>query len=333
MLKESKSLASFVNVDESSTVEFAAIAGWDDSNFWVATEGGRVFRQRDGVWQSLGRPECAGNPTIRCLDRDTLIVAGKDFAPDHLSRIDSKGISDLGSLKFTNRSDHTEICPISDDLLYCFRSGWLNEIGTVRWSSGQRTEMPEKKYKEAFVHSLDNTPIKEHPVRSLYFTHTFQQGTAFALSRELQGVLQNRFKLVRFRDGIWYDVADLKHSEEFLPRSIFGAWITGKVEYPIVYLVGAEGWVQVQQIGASRVDQIVAAPQFPTSMELIAVWGVSPEKYWVMDSNGTVWERAGSESRVVVRGLKQNDVVFRAVWVSPTGSVFAITDKQLYRLN
>jgi hypothetical protein len=52
-----------------------------------------------------------------------------------------------------------------------------------------------------------------------------------------------------------------------------------------------------------------------------------------MDHNGTVWERAGGASRVVVRGLRGDDVTFRAAWVSPTGAVFAITDKHLYKLD
>ncbi len=144
--------------------------------------------------------------------------------------------------------------------------------------------------------------------------------------------MQNRYKLVRFRDGIWYDVADLKHTESQSERPIYCAWIGGSVEAPTVALAGPRGWVQVQRIGAGRHEQALAPPQFPTSLDSISVWGVSPEKYWVMDTSGTVWERAGSDSRVVVRGLKQDDVAFRGAWVSPTGTVFAITDDHLYRL-
>jgi len=35
----------------------------------------------------------------------------------------------------------------------------------------------------------------------------------------------------------------------------------------------------------------------------------------------------------VVRGLRREDVTFRDAWVAPTGAVFAVTDKHLYRLD
>jgi hypothetical protein len=53
-----------------------------------------------------------------------------------------------------------------------------------------------------------------------------------------------------------------------------------------------------------------------------------------MDNRGTVWERKGTEWRVVtIRGGEPDDASFIDAWVSPTGAVIAITEKQVYRLN
>ena len=104
-------------------------------------------------------------------------------------------------------------------------------------------------------------------------------------------------------------------------------------EAPHVVLVGKGGWVHVQPAGNNGAERTLATSAEPTPAHLIKVWGHSPEKFWVMDENGTVWEMNRTESRIVVRGLRREDVLFKDAWVSPTGTVFAITNKHLYRLD
>ena len=51
-----------------------------------------------------------------------------------------------------------------------------------------------------------------------------------------------------------------------------------------------------------------------------------------MDKNGTVWERSENQWRTVVRGMYREDIEFRDAWVSPDGTVIAITEDAVYRL-
>jgi hypothetical protein len=68
-------------------------------------------------------------------------------------------------------------------------------------------------------------------------------------------------------------------------------------------------------------------------MDLISIWGVDRDQFWVMDRSGTVWEWSSRNWREVVRGMYDSDVLFKSAWVSPTGEIFAISEKnKLYRL-
>jgi hypothetical protein len=62
------------------------------------------------------------------------------------------------------------------------------------------------------------------------------------------------------------------------------------------------------------------------------VWGNSPEKFWGMDTWGTVWERTGTEWRQVVAGINEQRFPFDAAWVSPTGRVVGINSMDVYYL-
>ena len=310
------------------------VAGWDDGNFWVATDAGRLVRHRDGVWQSAGKPPAAPEPTLRVLDRDTLFVAGEHPAaePNHLYRVDAGGVTDLGELGFSNTAAGTVICPVGPGLLYCFRAEFLNAIGVVRIADGVRTEMPANQYKESAVHTAENVPVPGHLVSRLVLTRHPRAGAAWAVSATAQGVpVERTLKLVRYRSGTWYAVADLP-KPTFDQPGFSDMWLTGAEDDPTVVLAAPGRGVHVFRVGRGGTDQPVAPSPAPTSGTPCRVWGVSADKYWVMDSNGTIWERAGGESRVVVRGLRQDDVEFVDAWVSPTGRVVAVTDKHVYRL-
>ena len=65
---------------------------------------------------------------------------------------------------------------------------------------------------------------------------------------------------------------------------------------------------------------------------MILVWGVNRDKFWVMDDNGTIWEWNASEWRQILNGMYRDDVEFVDAWVSPRGTVIAVTKSQIYRL-
>jgi hypothetical protein len=332
-LKETESLAEVASLGRTGTAEpLHRVIGWDDESFSVLLERGRVLQFRDGHWFSAGKPNHAREPSARLLDKDNLLVAGGCDSPRHLYQLTPKGIVDHGKLDFSNCSAGTEICPIAPDLFYCFSREMphLNGMGTLKIADGKRTEMPEHKYKEAWVHRDDNTPLREYPVRGIRHTRALAAGKAF-------GIACNGFdsesspKLVSFNNGIWYVVDDLQHKENLI---ITDAWVgvNGDTAKFVIY-VGSAGHVYSHTLNGPKVEQRVTPPQEASSLALIKVWGVSPEKFWVMDRSGTVWERQKNDWRVVVRGMYRDDVAFVDAWVSPGGTVIAITEKFVYRLD
>ena len=139
--------------------------------------------------------------------------------------------------------------------------------------------------------------------------------------------------IVRFEEGRWVTVEEVE--AEFYTwkyKGINAVWF-GRDDEVFVVIVGDAGRVVLHRIGGTSLEQTAPTPESTTSLELIAVWGVSSEHYWVMDSNGSVWERRANQWRLVVRGLYDDDVSFRAAWVAPGGSVFALTKDHLYRLD
>jgi hypothetical protein len=333
-LKEADSLSQIAGADDFKAIAGPyRVVGWDDDTFWVVMESGRVFRCRNGHWSSQGKPEHAREPVARLLDKDTLLIAGGYRNTRHLYQYTPDGLVDHGDLGFSNSGAGTEVCPIAPDLFYCFSREALNRIGTLKVAGGKRTEMPEWKYKEAFVHRDDNTPLKEYPVRGIRNTRTLTAGKAVGLA--YQGYrLVSTPKLVSFRNGIWYVVDDLPgHRQTDFRFTITDAWFGVKGDaLQFVITVGEEGYVYSHMLNGPGLEQPVSAPQENTSRNLIKVWGVSPEKFWVMDDSGTVWERKGTDWRVVVRGMYRDDVKFVDAWVSPKGNVIAVTDKHVYRL-
>jgi hypothetical protein len=132
--------------------------------------------------------------------------------------------------------------------------------------------------------------------------------------------------LAEFRNGIWYEITRLP----FRGNSI---WIDCSGTTPKnAVLVTDGGRVIIHQFGGGNREMSVPLPPETTSMDLFRVWGNNIDKLWTMDTNGTVWEKSGNDWRVVVRGLRRENVTFRDAWVSPTGTVFAITDNKLYQL-
>jgi hypothetical protein len=224
-----------------------------------------------------------------------------------------------------------EITTIAPDLFYY--SWWENSgLATIvaKVANGQLIKMSEDKYKEAFVHQDDNTPLKEFPVAHIRHTRAASVGRAFGIAYKRWRMYRERCKVVRFENGMWYALGDLPERYD----GFNDAWIcSDKGLFRFLVVVDGDGYVHLQRSDGSGLDQPVTSAQETTSLNLIKVWGVGPEKYWVMDRSGTIWERTATESRVVVRGMYRDDVNFVDAWVSPMGTVIALTDKQVYRLD
>jgi serine/threonine protein kinase len=334
-LKESDSLGKVFTIDDSdSIIPFHSITGYDDKNFWIVLESGRTIQYRDGHWLSRGKPLDASYPVARLIDKDNLLVAG-DGMNGGFYHFTPNGIVDYGKNgTCLNRMKGMEITVISNDLFYLYSREWphLNDIGVLKLAQGKRSEMQQHLFKESLVHRDDNTILKEYPVRGITFTQNISSGKALGIA--FQGMsLDQKPIIVSYKNGIWYYVEDLQNLD-YPNGKVINAWFGINVDGSrFVVIVGIDGHVQTHQINGPKFLQTINSLQENTSMTLFKVWGCNMNKFWVMDTNGTIWERLNSNWRVVVRGLRRNKVEFRAAWVSPNGIIFALTDKHIYRLD
>jgi hypothetical protein len=303
-----------------------SVSGWDDESIWIANEYGQLFRCLNGHWSvaaALPSHLCY-RPVLRVLSREVLLASG-GHQHVHAYRVSDDGIADLGETSSWG-GQITEICPISDDLFYFLGRDDFRG-GAYKFSDDKLTDLRLDKYKEALVHRPDNTPLRAYPIRRLQDTATPIRGKAFGVARP-ETITAEANKIVYFENGIWY-ATDFDLPGGAINDTWFGA---NGAALQFAVTVGDRGNVFVHQLRGPGVRRPVTTSQESTTFDLFRVWGVNPEKYWVMDRSGTVWEYNGSAYQVVVRGLHREDVSFIDAWVSPTGTIYGITDKRVYRL-
>lgn len=320
----SDSLSAIAAVDtNSSAITLTQVVGWDDDHYWVLESEGSILRCRNGSWNLLGRCKYAKRPVATAVDQETLLIAGsRGYAHEtHVYEVSPQGTVDLGQVG-GNIIQMSEIHAIAKDLSYFFSEN----SPLVKVADGKLSHLPEDKYKEAFVHRGDNTPLKEYLTKRVRLIRSYSAGKAIGIG--IHEWDDGNRKIVSFQNGVWHEIDELADRNSFN-----NIWLGGDDTTPgFLVLVGDDGYVLAHTINGKSFLQSVASPQETTSLKLISVWGVDLNKYWVMDDSGTVWERNGLESRVVVRGLYRDDTVFRSVWVSPRGTVYGVTEKDLYRL-
>jgi hypothetical protein len=313
-LKETASFAEMMKPGNTHVTDLFRVAGWDNNNFWVVNQTGQVFQLRDNHWQFAAKPESAQYPCLRVVDQSTLLIANS-----HLYRLSPGNVTDIGVV---DQRPDGELFQADGDLIYSYCTEPIR-FATIK-SDTTKTVLKVDSYKEATVHRKDNTPLNEHLVGAIRHVHPLRPGVALGVSSPRYG----KKKLVKFEGGFW------EESKELPDKDIKDLWLSGSADAPHLVLVGKSGWVHVQAATGSGADRTLVDPQDPSKMNLINVWGASQDKFWVMDEHGNVWELDSTTSRIAVRGMRRDDdITFRDAWVSPTGAVFAITEKHLYRLD
>lgn len=324
-LKEVRAIAEMSRVLDHERVRLEHVVGWDEGNFWIVASSLHkclVVRQREGLWSFVGEIDNAADAQmLRPLDADSAYLASSYVFDGSLWKLDAEGIARLKELDHSSAPHFRGIVHLERDLTFFFASYY----SYYRLENGTVATLDPEQEKTAWLHTRDNTPLKEYPVTELQHPRVVAEGSAYA-------VFTSNFKgnkLGIWENGLWYEVRDLPKNKE----AIVDLWLNRTKEGAIVTLVGRNSWVHQSGVAGPGVDRTLAAPPDQSKGSLIKVWGSSPEKFWVMDDSGTVWEQTRTESRVVVRGLRRDDVYFRDAWVSPSGVVLAVTDKHLYRLD
>jgi hypothetical protein len=322
-LKEGDAFADLATIADRQRFKLRCVSGWDAENVWISAEASAmdsvIIRLKDGHWAVAGKvTDATDSQILRATSADTACFAGSYSFEGALWRLDSRGIRQLAKTDPDCSAEMRAIVPISPDLSY-----FVGQNCSVYRVEGDTVKVMKLDLdKQMFLHSRNNLPLKEFPVTRLTYPRTICSGTSYAAFRGLD----RGWKLGVWEDGTWFEVRELPQTNPW------DMWLCRDGNGVCVTLVGSKGWVHQSRANGLGVDRILAAPTELTPSTLIKVWGTSPEKFWTMDDTGTVWEFNGSESRVVVRGMRRDDVSFRDAWVSPTGTVFAITDKHLYQL-
>jgi hypothetical protein len=320
-MQDGDSLLSLTSIGDHHAIRPWRVAGWDDNSYWILCKDGDIFHFDDNHWKYLGSQNNLNNPIGRPLSHSCLLSLGSTDHDTALYKIEHASWTDCGEIKGVSHYNVSceKLCIIAPDLSYL-----LLKYCLTKFEGNSKTKLEEDKYKEAFVHRNDNTPLKDVPVDSVSLTKTPKTGTAWGLAEESYS---GDNILVQFRNGIWYKVDTVKDID---PHA---SWLHGLSSDPdFVVVAGEDGQVVIHEINGSDVLVPITLSQEVTSGDLIAVWGVDRNKFWVMDKNGTVWERAENQWRTVIRGMYREDIEFLDAWVSPTGTVIAVTKDAVYRL-
>ena len=336
LLKESNSLMSLISKPDDPV----SITGWDDRNLWVLYGDGHLFRMAGGTWQYIDALPDNYYMDVRQRSPDRAICSGWN----RVCEVSPAGVREI--FRNPGRGWDETVREYRCHIIPCTGSKYLiaNAETLYEVVDGRFLHLEKDKYKRRFIHRSDNTPLRRPDSAELRCDTTIDEGDVYAIVDEL---------IVRYRDGVWYKLA------EFVGRTPRAAWFLPQGDGALAVGVGDGGFVGRHELGGSPatsdgggvsvaaagsgagrdaaglsrgIVQRVTRPEQPTSMVLVAVWGTSPDKYWVMDENGTVWERGGDRWRTVVRGMYIDDVKFTNTWVSPAGTVFAVNDDGVWKL-
>ncbi len=322
-----------------NVVEYKQVAGWDADNFWVIASGymkTMIVPYSDGHWRTPEELSSTPDPIARLLDEKSLLVASgtrsdsvfKVTTNGTIALAEDEGVKKKGANRGpgTRHSGYKSIFTINSDLYYLTCRDHNNIV--VKVADGVWSDLrPDKLNEEAFLHNEDKDTVKEQFVSHVTQTHTYSPGKAIGMYIDTFG---NPAKVVEYREGFWCIVESLK---DLNPKKCHATWLISDGTKPSsLMIVGEGGYVYRKDFPESGIT-LPTVPMQKSSRNLILVWGVSRDKFWVMDNNGTIWEWNSKEWRQIVNGMYENDVEFVNAWVSPSGTVIAVTKSQIYRLD
>lgn len=327
--KEAAAIRSMITSAKGAHVgKLAIVTGTDRDNLWVVDKIGNMFRLKDGHWSYNG-PAARGMRvlTARAMADGGIVVGGKSHKNHGLAIWRDSGLQTFETARSgVLVSGH--IFLLADDYMQYFTIAGAANIGThaYRVVSDRIQQLEPRKHPAFFIHTADNVPDKD--MRLPYILAT----TTFASPGEAYGFWRHRDKgaVLRFQNGTWILIDRISRGVSDVRSAWFGEDQSGK----FMIAAGIGGLVLAHPFGGKTVEQSVnTSLQVPTTADLIAVWGIARNNYWVMDTSGTVWRRSDDTWRPVIRGLYDQDILFRDAYVAPNGAIHAITDSSIYLLD
>jgi hypothetical protein len=301
------------------------VEGWSDDSFWVfwkTINGAVVFACQNGHWS-------VATAITQDLDvfLDAHVVSDNEVlfvTYPHAYRL--KGTA-LTTIKRTGqdewfwwRDNDVGGCftKVADDHLY-YHNGAYGSFTDKSFEVYGRTD------KRSYIHSKTNTPMDEYPAGCVHYSASVDKLKSFGLACPPFLSSRNPALMVEYQNGFWYKSAELPDLKSE-PAAVWWSGTGGEVDFFVTAGSDREkdaNQVRLFEMDGSSVSLRITKTEFPTSMNLIAVWGVDRNRFWVMDDCGTVWQRSGDQWRTDLRGLDINEVQLTHTWISPTGVVIA----------
>ncbi len=331
-LREAAAIRSMITSDDRVRIgKLAVVTGIDRDNLWVVDKVGNLFRLKDGHWTYNG-PTARGKRGMRVLTaRATadggVVVGGKSRKGQGLAIWRDTGLQTFETARSGGlRSGHIHL--LADDYIHYFTIAGAGNAGTQAYSliSGRIEQIEPQKNRAFFVHTPDNVPDKDLRLPYIRATATFESPT------EAYGFWRYRDKgaVLYFQNGTWILIDELSRGVATV-RSIWFGEDEGGL---FMIAAGIGGLVLSHPFGGTTIERFVNTRlQVPTTADLITVWGIDRNNFWVMDSSGTVSRWYDNTWRTVIRGLYDQDVIFRDAYVAPNGTVHAITEDSIYVLD
>ena len=297
-------------------VQLYNIGGWDAKN--VAVGGSTGVVQRNGHWQvqntAFSKPYYTDAKTFYAFNSNR---------PTRLCRFDYAGNQVKSEFRTCNagfsfcqldRNDFQFwglLAAYTGTFLYAYINGEFSEV----------TE-DEKKihiWKDDKTYEEDNIAIGLEPY------HSYGNGKALAFQ-------PGNNRVVRYRNGKWYEHLETTHETDDYGCSHL--WAINENNFVLVSHGGAGGMITQFRQG----KEFERSTNWPFNglpiSGFLAVWGVSINKFWVLDNLGNVAQFDNENVRRLISGPKlPTGVYFRDAWVSPEGVIYAITEKEVYRLD
>jgi hypothetical protein len=311
---------------------YVTIKGWNSNTFYIAENyhNGRViiYRQKDGRWNLFARSDeseknkefCA----LRVLDGDSVLAAiGNNFY-----RFTPGVTENLGNFQVESRYYwYVNDVTVLDDEHAVVHLGARGGVNV--WRGAGIEPVDKNDQQEYRIFGDDGKAVETGSVSTIGFTRTPFRFRAAGIAQQ-----DGNRTVVEYRNGKWHSLADIPRYGGYGRFSrINSSWLMMRGNSPgRLFLATDTGRVMGYDFSGRIIESTVSPAAAKTSGNLILVWGVDEQKYWAMDDSGTVWEFSSGVWRDVVRGMYADDVRFTWAWVSPTGTIVAITDKKIYQL-
>ncbi len=301
------------------------IIGTDDDRVWVVDRKGVVFRRSDGHWELAANQPDVSRPVIGVIDRDTILLGGRWRSSLYL--VQAHGVRPLEGESAQMLVARHVVTPVAPDLSYIHTGRQ-----TLRLLEGKLTLVSPGDQKDSIVVDEFGAPVTVARGRVMTpndfaYTATFAPGEVYAIwMNSIYGV-----RLVEYRDGAWVMLEELSIPGRET-SSLTAGWIGRDAEGKLFAVFGGAATAVVYRQGDGVTRYPIGVVSGASLGAPIAAWGTGPERFYLMDASGSIWERSNDRWRPIVRGLLDQKLAFNDAWVGPQGQIYAITDDALYQL-